>query len=302
MAAGGEEVPAWPEIAEPKLLERLAMGEPEFREFVRSLIARVPPRDYDEAAFALALAYPWARPEGSFRLTGAEATLLGDLREDERAGVLAEYTSPERGRTPLLAFGSNAAPEALERKFGHFPDESDRSVLVLTGRLHGFDVGASPQPAIYGAMPATLFPSPGTAVRAAVLWVTPAQLTQLTWSELSYSLGRLRTRFEADEGHEGFDDLLAYVSRFGAFCLEGRPVALAAVQAAGRTADALTQEQLLDAVAALALGPGARAETLVRAIFEDMGKVVAKVSTTAWSSSAPFESDLWDRFDPALRR
>jgi hypothetical protein len=301
MPAGGE-VPAWPEIAEPKLLERLALGDSEFREFVRSLIARIPPRDYDEAAFALAIAYPWARPAGSFRLRDGEVTPLAGLRGDERAGILTEFTSPESGRAPLLAFGSNAAPEALERKFAHFPGESDRSVLVLTGSLHGFDVGAAPQPAVYGAMPATLFPSPGTAVRAAVLWVTPAQFTQLTWSELSYHLGWLRTRFEADEGHEGFDDLLAYVSRFGAFCVDGRPVALAAVPASGRTAVALTQEQLLDAVAALALGPEAKAETLVRAIFADMDEVVGKVAVTAWNASAPFESDLWTRFDPAQHR
>jgi hypothetical protein len=300
MPAVGGEARAWPEIAEPKLLERLALGDSEFREFVRSLIARVPPRDYDEASFALALDYPWARPEGSFQMRDGEATPLAGLGEAERAGILAEFTSPERGRAPLLAFGSNAAPEALERKFAHFPGEGDRSVLVLTGRLHDFDVGASPQPAVYGAMPATLFPSPGTAVRAAVIWVTPAQFTQLTWSELSYHLGWLRTRFEADdEGHEGFDDLLAYVSRFGAFCVDGRPVALAAIPATDRTAVALTQEQLLDAVAALALGPEAKAETLVRTIFADMGEVVGKVAVTAWNSSAPFESDLWTRFDPA---
>ncbi|HEX7293922.1 MAG TPA: hypothetical protein VF259_05210, partial [Solirubrobacterales bacterium] len=154
-------------------------------------------------------------------------------------------------------------------------------------------VGAAAQPSIYGAMPATLFPSPGTAVRTTLLWVTPAQFTQLTWSELHYRLGRLRARFEADDGLAGFDEVLAFVSRFGAFCVDGRPVALAAVEASDRRAEALTQEQLLDAAATLALGPGAKAETLVRAIFEDLAGTNEKIAATVRKASLPFDSELW---------
>lgn len=112
------------------------------------------------------------------------------------------------GPTAVLAIGSNAAPETLERKFAHFPAEKDRAVLALTGRLHDFDVGVAAQPTIYGSMPATLFPSSRTEVSATLLWVTPGQLTQLAWSEISYMLGKLRTRFSVDEGGESFDEVL----------------------------------------------------------------------------------------------
>ena len=106
-------------------------------------------------------------------------------------------------------------------------------MLALTGRLREFDVGVAAQPTMYGSLPATLFPSPGTAVSATILWVTPAQFTQLTWSEFTYRLGRLRTRFEVEETGAGFDQVLVFVSRFGAFCPDGEPVALAAMPADG---------------------------------------------------------------------
>jgi hypothetical protein len=289
----------WPPIDEPELLERLALDDREFIEFMETLASRVPPRDYDEASFARAVSYPWMRPEGSYLLTDAQLDLLEDMTAVDREGVINLYTAATSGCQPLLAIGSNGAPEALERKFAHFPDERDRTVLALTGRLHDFDVGVAAQPTLYGSMPATLFPSPGTAVCATVLWVTPAQFTQLTWSELSYRLGKLRTRFDVEESATSFDEVLVFVSRFGAFCVDGQPAALAAIPANGRTANALTQEQLLDAAAVLTIGPEARADTLVRAIFEDLAGIGPRFAGTVNRASLPFASEQWTPFSPA---
>jgi hypothetical protein len=266
---------------------------------MQTLVTTMPPRDYEPELFKRAIEYPWARPEGSYLLRDAEVELLAGLTADEQQGVIDRLASAEGARSPLLAFGSNAAPEALERKFAHFAEETDRTVLVLTGRLHDFDVGVAAQPAMYGAMPATLFPSPGTAVSAAILWVTPAQFTQLAWSEISYRLGRLRTRFDVDVSKESFGEVFAFVSRFGAFCVNGGPVALAAIPAAGRTADALTQEQLLDAAAELAIEPGASAEMLVRAIFEDPTGIALKIAATVHQASLSFDSEQWTPFSGA---
>jgi len=285
----------WPPIAEPELLSRLAMDDEEFAAFVRALVAQLAPRPFDPALLALALGYPWARPAGSYLLSGEEVELLADFSPVDRDGVIARFAS-SGGRLPALAIGSNAAPEALRRKFAHFDAAADRTVLALTGRLHDFDVGVAAQPTLYGSLPATLFPSPGTAVAATLLWLTPAQFTQLAWSEITYRLGRLRTRFEVDEGPARFDEVLVFVSRFGAFCLEGEPVALAAVPAGGRTAPELGQEELLDAAAALAIGPEARAETLVRAIFEDPAPLLAKVAATVHKTALLFSSERWTPF------
>jgi hypothetical protein len=230
---------AWPPpIAEPELLERLALDDERFRDYILAFVVQVPPRACDADAFAWACAYPWARPAGSYLLVDGDLTPLAELAEPERERLIERFSAGGRDpmRVPLLAIGSNAAPETLQRKFAHFDDAADRTVLAVTGRLHEFDVGFSAMPALYGAMPATVFPSPGTAVVTTLLWVTPAQFTQLTWSELSYRLGRLRTRFAVDDADERFEEVLVFVSRWGAFCVDGEPAALAAIPAEGRTA------------------------------------------------------------------
>jgi hypothetical protein len=283
-------------ITDPLLLERLAMDDARFREYVRGLAAELPPREYEQEALRHALGYPWERPGGSFRLSDAGVEPLERMSPAERDETIGEYSAGAEERLPLLAIGSNGAPDVLRRKFAHFPEPGDRSVLALTGRLHEFDVGFAAQPALYGSLPATLFPSPGTAVCTTVLWVSATQFTQLAWSELSYRLGRLETRFEVDEGGAAFEEVVVFVSRFGAFRVGGEPVAQAAVPATGRTAASFTQEQALDAAAALALGPGARAEQLVRAIFADVVTLLPGLVETVNRESQPFVSERWTPF------
>lgn len=291
-------MPDWPPIDEPELLKRLALDDAGFERYLRTLLERLPARKFEPALLARALGYPWARPPGSYLLRDEGAEPLATLEPAGRERILAQFAGAESGRLPLLAIGSNAAPEVLAAKFAHFEAADDRTVLALCGRLHDFDVGAAAQPALYGSMPATLFPSPGTAVATTLLWVTPAQFTQLAWTELSYRLGRLRTRFVADAGEVEFDRVLVFVSRFGSFCRDGHPVAMAAVPARGRSATALTQEQLLDAVAVQALGPGADAETLLRAVCEDLGNLVPRLVASVHSEAQRFESERWTPFRP----
>jgi hypothetical protein len=286
-----------PPITDPQLLERLGMDQERFLEYLRSLLEGLPAREYEAKALARAAEYPFDRPRGSFRLSAEEVTPLDELGDLEREATIARFAAAP-DRHPLLAIGSNGSPQALLAKFAHFERTADREVLVLTGRLEDFDVGAAPQPALYGSMPATIFPSPGTRVRAALLWVTPAQFTQLAWSELSYRLGSLRTGFEVELGESRFEEVFVFVSRFGAFSPDGRPVALAAVPAEGRSAAARTQEELLDAVAALALGPGSRAADLIRAIHAELAAVAPRIATAVWPRATPFESDLWQPFSP----
>jgi len=286
----------WPPIEEPELLERLSFDDAEFERYLRTLLERLPAREFKPALLARALGYPWARPPGSYLLRDAGTELLATMEPAARERTLAQFAGSASGRLPLLAIGSNAAPEVLTAKFAHFEAADNRAVLALSGRLHDFDVGAAAQPALYGSMPATLFPSPGTAVATTLLWVTPAQFTQLTWSELSYRLGRLRARFIADAGAAEFDQILVFVSRFGNFCVDGQAVAMAAVPALGRTAMALTQEQVLDAVAVQALGPGAGAEALLRAVCEDFGGLLPKLVAAVHGEAQRFESARWTPF------
>jgi hypothetical protein len=292
-------VTKWPEITEPELFERLATGDEELIATATSVVRQVPPRTYEPKMLERALGYPWSRPAGSYVLMDGAVQQLEDFASDERDSIVKRFLDAASGNTRVrvLAFGSNGSPDTLTQKFAHFTNPEDRTVLVLAGQLNDFDVGAAAQPTLYGSMPATLFPSPGTAVRAAVLAVTPVQFTQLAWSELTYRLGWLETRFDADETELSLDGALAFVSRFGAFCLEGRPVALAAIPATVRTAVALSQEQLLDAAAELSVGPGASAEVLVRAIYEDAGEAFG-LAAPVRSASEPFVSHRWTLFPP----
>ncbi|HKG02148.1 MAG TPA: hypothetical protein VKB03_03135 [Conexibacter sp.] len=294
-----------PPIAEPELIERLAMDDEQFRTYITTFLAAIPPRICDEAAFEWACAYPWVRPAGSYLLSAdGGVELLAELGERERERLIERHAAPDGERLPLLAIGSNAAPETLQRKFAHFPEPADRIVLAVHGRLHEFDVGYAAQPALYGALPATIFASPGTAVAAMLLWVTPTQFTQLTWSELSYRLGRLRTRFEVDDAGEHFDEVLVFVSRWGALTVDDAPVALAAVPAQRRTATALTQREVLELAAAMTLGPGTSAEELVHAVFSDLAGLGPAFATTLHRAGLPFASERWtpyaggDQFPP----
>jgi hypothetical protein len=276
----------WPPIEDPELLRRLAAGDEEFLALMRGFISSVGPRDFGDAEFERALGYPWPRPPSSFVLDGTAV---------EHVDAWGEIST--EGRWPLLTFGSNGAPETLIRKFAHLPPDQ-RRIPVLAGDLHDFDVGAAGNPAAYGAFPATLFVSPGTALRASVLFVTAEQLTALTWTEVSYRLGRLDgVRFEPDaSGSPAVDHVLAYASRWGSHCIDGDVAALAALPARNRTVPEFTQEELLDLAAARAIGPGARARDLVAWIFADFAAAADRIWPLIQPDARPLESERWSAY------
>ncbi|MEA2296327.1 MAG: hypothetical protein QOE86_3966 [Solirubrobacteraceae bacterium] len=279
----------WPELDDAELLERLRLDDAAFQAYLERLAVLVPPgRAFDDAVLERALGYPWERPARSYLLRGGEVTLLEDVDPEARAAVRA-------GRHPLLAFGANGSPEGLERKLAHFPGAEDRTALVLAGQLEGFDVGPAAMTTLYGSLPATIFPSPGTRVRSSIVWVTAAQLRQLTWSEVSYRLGRLHgARFEPDDPDAGdLDGFCAFASRFGAFQPDGEPVALAAVPALGRSAAARTQRQLLDAVARIVLEPGASAEDLVHALMDRFSRIAPGIRDALRTHAVPLDDAHW---------
>ena len=157
-------VSSWPTIAEPELRRRLCFDEEQFRGFVREFIGSVPRRELTDELYAHALAYPWARPASSFVLRGERRSPRSTSWM--RPSASARCRSPGRpGATPCWRSARTARPDRLALKFKELPDD-ERELLVLAGTLQDFDVGAAPMPTFYGALPATIFPSPGAAVRA----------------------------------------------------------------------------------------------------------------------------------------
>lgn len=190
--------------------------------------------DEADEVLSRALGYPYEAPRHSFALA---------------EGRTADPGSVDLGpspRRPLLAYGSNAAPDVLERKLGGLGEP----LLAERASLSGFDVVYSAHISPYGAVPATLAPSPGTDVDVFVLRLTPAQCRAIEATEENYELSEA-------------DGLPAYLSRHGCLRLAGSPVALRAVGARNRRLPELDQRQVLERVRGI-VAPEESLERFVR--------------------------------------
>lgn len=190
-----------------------------------------------------ALAYPFATPERSY------------LYRDGRAEELPAAGPHLSGRTPLLSYGANAAPEALARKLASLPG---LEMPVLRAELEGFDVVYSAHVSPYGAVPATLVENPGTVAPVFVIHPTAEQRALLTASELNYDLVEV-------------GEMEAFRSKHGPLSLEGSAVALAAVRSSGRRLPELDQPAILERVRA-ALEPDLSLEEFVHACIARGGR------------------------------
>ncbi len=195
----------------------------------------------DEARLRLAKGYPYAAPEGSYLYRDGETTTIaGDLDPN----VLKD-------RVPVIAHGSNRAPEQIHRKFNHLSGQASQ-IPVTRARLADHDVVYSAHMTRYGAVSATLHAAPGTQVTVFVTWLTEAQLPRMHETEIglgNYGYGRMRGIDLALEGGSQLDEAYAYLSIHG--CLADpqtdgeHPLALSAVAASERRHRAVHQEDAL---------------------------------------------------------
>lgn len=186
-----------------------------------------------ERILARALAYPFPRPPSSVLID------RGRVRELHRLdAALLE------GRTPLLAYGSNASPESLGWKFPH---ARDAVVPLVHATIHDLDVVYSSHVAVYGSIPATLQRSPGTAAEAFVAFVTEHQLGLVEAWEINSTFEELEIEVELElEDGARPRALGAFVSRHGCLTAGGAEIALAEVPARGRRFQEMTQPQAID--------------------------------------------------------
>lgn len=194
----------------------------------------------DRARIARALAYPYHRPLAPYVFTGGRA-LPWCARNLERCR--------SADLTPVLAVGSNAAPEQLARKFGRAPTVV---IPVTTGRLQDHDVVFAAYMTAYGSLPATLIRCPGCVVDTAITWLDQEALSLMHQTE---SVGA-QTVFGQLEGltlqgavstgpaNQVVDHAYTYRSCLGELAVAGRPVALWELGASDRPEPALTQQGL----------------------------------------------------------
>lgn len=193
-------------------------------------------RDDDELV-RRALAYPYGPPAGSFVQVG-----------DRTLPVPPEEADVD-GRRALLAYGSNASPEALTRKLAHLPPEP---IAALRVALRGWDVVYSAHITRYGSVPAAVVPSPGTVASVHLVFPSDAQMEALAATEgENYRLEQLADFSATFEiGGEGPREIDAFVGVHGPLLVDGSPVALAAIPAVDRAFPELTTPAMIDRVRA----------------------------------------------------
>ncbi|MCG8360827.1 MAG: hypothetical protein MI920_35140 [Kiloniellales bacterium] len=191
--------------------------------------------DSDSARLALAKAYPFSAPRGSYVFARGEAHPLTEGTVDP--GLFQR-------RRPVLAHGSNRSPDQLRRKYGE-----SAMIPVTVGWLEHYDVVYSAHVTQYGAIASTLQHVHGVRARVAVTWLTEEQLARMHETEgpSTYRYGHLRgVRLVLDGAPAGtLTDIDAYLSSNGCLAREGEAIGLAAIEAEGRPHPELSQEAVL---------------------------------------------------------
>jgi hypothetical protein len=193
-----------------------------------------------------AMGYPYAAPPHPFVQLGHGTLDPSEVDENWHE------------RVPVLAYGSNAAPQALAHKLAL----SDDPVLVVPAWLRDFDVVYSAHISPYGAVPATLQRSPGTVARIHVTYMTKEQIVLVSATEPNYQKTVLEPVECLLDGGETVAELAAYISRHGCLLAEGSEIALSAVRASGRAFAELSEPEVLEHARALT-SPAESMETFV---------------------------------------
>ncbi len=186
------------------------------------------------ASIDRAIQYPYAIPSSSFVMLGGRSASWHDHVD----------AMDFAGRRPILAVGSNQSPEQLARKF---PDTDWGLIPVARTRLRHYDTVYSPHISAYGAIPATLYPSPGTEITLFITWLTPEQEERMHETEVSaanYGFGELLSFDLSPEEGPMPDGIYLYAGTRGAMNRDGNPIPLAEVGAHGRRWPAMTQAQV----------------------------------------------------------
>jgi len=217
----------------------------------------------EERIVQTALAYPFARPAGSFLFVDGDVVPLrkisrgladSEISQDNIWRRTDNYLTdreldniaPMSARTGVLAYGANGAPERLAHKFAEF---SPGSVIpVLYAALHDFDVVHASHFSSYGSVPATLERSPGTTAHVAVTYLDTGQLARMHETEFSltnYAYGRLSNLNLLVDDLGTLNEVRTYLTVYGHMADEGEAVALAGIEADGRRFRAMAQHAVL---------------------------------------------------------
>lgn len=176
---------------------------------------------------------------------------------------LLRENDTKQKRTPIIAYGSNAAPWVLADKFTRLygsNTEYDGSTIIPVTKaiLRNFDVTWLAHFTGGGGLPATISAAPGTEVEVWLTWLDDDQLAWMNQSEEvgkaggMYSLNRMPKNQLVTSGYSLSEDPLVYVSCYGALrAPDGDAVAIAQIPANKRTLQAKNTIDTLSYTASL---------------------------------------------------
>ncbi|MEZ5667832.1 MAG: hypothetical protein R3F55_10440 [Alphaproteobacteria bacterium] len=209
--------------------------------------------DDDATAIRRALDYPYERHPRAYWL---------------EAGVPRDHADPaaaRHGRVPVLAYGSNAAPSQLARKFADRPCGGRLFVEPVT--LEGWEVVYAARLTRYGAVPARLTADASCHAGVHLTWLTEAQAAWMDGTEgTHYRRATLPTGAVRDGEGRVVAGVVAYIEGGEPLSVDGRHAALAAVATAGRSLPAHRTADLLARAAGRAAHPGALPEFALRLV------------------------------------
>ena len=209
----------------------------------------------ESARLRLAKGYPYEAPAASYRFHGGKADL------SPPSGWPADCFE---GRTPVIAHGSNRAPEQLARKYPADPASGPRpenlaaaagrdEIPATLTRLYDYEVVYSAHMTRYGAVAANLQHAPGAVVEIFITWLNAPQLQRMHETELGaeiYRFGCLEgVTLDQPEGPiPSLERVFVYLSSAGCLRVADQPAGLAAIPAPERRFPALSQIEALEEV------------------------------------------------------
>ncbi len=150
-----------------------------------------------------ALGYPYPAPDHAYLYWRGQAFPLPERNESERPATAVEYLLRRGGlppslatllrrdreegiaamdeRHPVIACGSNRAPDRLAQKYGSILPDAIIPVTRITLSDHAVCYAATVTR--YGSVPATVTPWPGARVELMVTWLTDRQLAIMNETE-----------------------------------------------------------------------------------------------------------------------
>jgi len=253
------------------------------------------------AAVERALGYPYPRPSSSFLFRPGRGARPFPCREWPGIEGLPDFLAHLRADgsptncaawTPVLAIGSNASPQQLERKFpaAFFPNAI---IPAIKGRLRDFDVAYAPLLSSYGSVTATLAHSPACTVEVFVTYLEASLLERMHATEGGYDLVMLDdVELELGNG-EVLTRVAQYNHQRGTLCVpvgEGTPwpVALAEIPATGRAFPARTQREMQEVVHGFVGAEGEFGDPYVLENLEDDAVRKARVEALL-EAARPFQ-------------